>query len=77
MDIYDPQAKSISDKLHKDLTVAQIQSIVWEAFYQELCVCVVPKTNEAFVFDKVEALIILPIERFENIATIIRSLLEY
>jgi hypothetical protein len=77
-DIYDPIAKSVSERLSKDLSVSQIENIVWESFYQNYCICTIGATKEPWVLDKEQAMVILGTpSRFENLATTIRQLIEY
>jgi|ERR1700722_5923959 len=77
-DHYDNIATAVSAKLSKDLSISQIQNIIWEAFYQNFCICTIGNTNEPWVLDREQAVIILGSHsRFENLASAIRQLIEY
>lgn len=77
-DAYDSIAKGVSEKLSKDLSVSQIQNLIWESFYQNYCICTIGNTKEPWVLDKEHAVLILGSpSRFENLATTIRQLIEY
>jgi hypothetical protein len=73
-DAYDECAKLVFDKLHLDLTIDQIQTIIWEAFYSYICVGKVGEVE--FSLDKAEACVILgDVSRFKGMALNIRHLL--
>lgn len=70
---YDKAAIKIHEKLSADLSVAQIERIVWEAFYYDFLVCTVGNSNEFWSVGKNQARYILgPPDRFAGIAKNIR-----
>ena len=72
-DTYDQAAEIIFPKLSKDLSISQIQNIVWEAFYQDFCVCTVGGAKDPWILDKDSAgSIIGSPERFKGIALNVR-----
>jgi hypothetical protein len=74
VDIYDPAAEIIYKKLSKDLSIAQIQKIIWNSIYKEFCIGTVPGTGEKFTLDKKQAVIIIGSpERFKSLAHDIRD----
>jgi len=77
-DIYDKHAELIAAKLSKDLSVDQIENVIWDVFYQELCVCNIAGSNEPWVLDRKHAAAIIggP-DRFEPIAITIRNMIGY
>jgi hypothetical protein len=77
VDTYDPAADRILPRLFKDQTLAQIQAIVWSAFYTEFCTGTIGGSEEPFALDKDEAMAIIggP-ERFQGIALNIRDIFE-
>ena len=75
--IYDGCAKYVAKRLHKDLTISQIQSLIWESFYQFICTGVMGESfNEKFELDKSQACIILghP-DKFKGLALNIRDII--
>lgn len=72
-DVYDPCAKLILKSLSKDLSIDQIQNIIWESFYQEFCVCTIGNTDEPWVLDRDQAKMILGSpDRYKDLAFNIR-----
>jgi hypothetical protein len=71
-DCYDRQAEYINTHLSNDLTVDQIAKIMWDAFYNELCV------YEQFVLNKQTAKgIIGEPSKFDGLAKEIRKQMVY
>jgi hypothetical protein len=72
-DAYDREAQFILDYLSKDLSIEQIQNIIWHAFYQECCICQNSLTNEPWMLDTNQAMFIIgDPERFKDLAYMIR-----
>jgi hypothetical protein len=72
---YDRAAKKIFDKLSIDLSVAQIEKIIWESFYSDFLVCTVGNSNDYFAVDQKQAGYILgEPSRFSGIAKNIRHI---
>lgn len=77
-DIYDHQAELISQRISKDLSVSQIEKIIWQVFYEEFCNCTVGGTDIPWTLDKDQARIILgDPDRYESLAYTIRQLTDY
>lgn len=75
IDAYDRVADLILPKLSKDLSISQIQDIIWEAFYQDCCRGNIGGTKEPFDLDKEQARAILGhSDRFKGIAINIRHM---
>lgn len=73
-DTYDNVAVSIFPKLSKDLSIVQLEAIIWDAFYEHCCVCTVGVSKEPFIIDKSQAMFILGSpERFKTLAYSIRQ----
>lgn len=71
--IYDKTAELIYPQLSKDLSIDQLQRIIWTAFYQTTCVCEVAISKEVFVIDESQAAAIIGgYERFKDLAYAIR-----
>jgi hypothetical protein len=76
--IYDKHAELIAAKLSKDLSIVQIENVIWDVFYQELCICSVPGSEEPWVLDKEHAAAIIgQPSRFMALATTIRTMMGY
>lgn len=56
-DVYDNAAVLIFPKLSKDLSLSQIQHIIWDAFYLEFCTGVIGGTKEPWMLDSAQAMI--------------------
>lgn len=70
---YDLSASRIFAKLSNDLSVAQIEKIIWNEFYYDFCVGTIGNTNDYFAIDKTQARYILgEPSRFNGIAKNIR-----
>jgi len=70
---YDDCAEDIFSHLSKDLSIEQINNIIWDVFYHRFCVCVVGGTGESFVLDKAQAATILGSpDRYKDLAFNIR-----
>lgn len=72
-DAYDRIAIESYSKLSKDLSISQIQQILWDAFYIDFCFCVIGGTKEPWLLDKDQAVFIIghP-DRFRGVALNIR-----
>ena len=71
--VYDTCCEQIIKQLSKDLSIEQIQSIIWNAFFDEFCKCEVAASKAKFVLDKNAATAILGTpERYRDIAFNIR-----
>lgn len=72
-DVYDSAAKRMLPKFSKDLSVSQIQCIIWDSFYEEFCIGTVGGTKEPWALDKNQAVFAIgnP-EQFKNLAFNIR-----
>lgn len=73
VDVYDNAAEIIFPLLLKDLSIAQIQAIIWEAFYRDFCCCTIGGTKESWVLGREQARFIIghP-DRFKALAVKIR-----
>lgn len=70
---HDRIAELIFPKLSEDLSLSQIQDIVWDSFYLELCQCTIGNETELWVLDRDQARVIIgDPERFKGIALNIR-----
>lgn len=74
-DVYDNEAQFISDHLSEDLSIDQIQNVIWYAFYQECCVCNNVLTGEPWELDTDQAMFVIgdPVN-FKSLAITIRQL---
>jgi hypothetical protein len=77
-DVYDQHAVLIEESLSPDLSVSQISRIIWNAFYDQLCVCTIGDTDEPFVVSKRQAVYLIgDAGRFKALAKDIRKLVKY
>jgi hypothetical protein len=76
---YNPIATTISKALFADVTLTQVQTIIWNAIYGELCICSVGgDKNIPWVMDKRDAVAILGTPaRYKNLAAVLRDLFRY
>jgi hypothetical protein len=58
-DIYDPVASVILEQLRTDLTLSQLQDIIWEAFYQEFCGGNIHDSQKLWMLDRSQAVNII------------------
>lgn len=73
VDCYDYIAEDIFPRLSKDLSISQLQNIIWDAFYRDLCVCEIGISKEPWILDRDQAVVILgPPDRFKGVALNIR-----
>jgi hypothetical protein len=78
--IYDNAAKIISYQLFSDISRAQIQNIIWQAFFVEFCCGTIGGSNPLVYWnsDKTQARAIMGApERWKNLAGLIRDFLNY
>jgi hypothetical protein len=72
-DVYDRVCVLAFPRFMKDLSIDQIQLILWEAFYEDFCKCSIGSTDEPWALDKKQASpIIGSPERFKGLAMNIR-----
>jgi|ERR1035441_7899787 hypothetical protein len=72
-DIYDPVAPVILEQLRTDLTLSQLQNIIWDAFYHEFCGGTIHDSKTPWMVDKTQAVNIIGYpEGFKSLATEIR-----
>lgn len=73
---YDSIAQSIFPKISKDMTTSQLESVIWDAFYEFMCCGSVGDTKEPFALDRSHAEVIIGSpERFKGIALNIRHII--
>jgi hypothetical protein len=73
--IYDSVADYITKYMSEDLSIDQIQNIIWWGLYEEFCVCENVMTKTEWTLDENQAMFILGSpSRFKSIATGIRNL---
>lgn len=74
VDIYDGVADIVNSKIDKDHTIEQLQKIIWDGFYQDLCIGEIGGGKDIWALDKGQARYILgePI-RFKGIALNLRD----
>ena len=72
--IYDKVAMRVFPLLMKDLTISQIEGLLWDGFYEDFCVCTTDDKNVPWVLDKRQASSIIghP-SRFKGLALNIRQ----
>lgn len=73
-DCYDPAIDLILPNLSHDLSISQIQLIVWEAYYQVFCVGEIAGSKEKFVLDRKQAVLVIGSpDRYNKLALDIRK----
>lgn len=71
---YDGCAEIMFRSLSKDLSIEQIQNIIWNAFYEQFCVGTIGTTEEEFALDKDQSISIIGSpERYKKLAMEIRT----
>jgi hypothetical protein len=74
--IYDGVADYAMEYLSSDLSIDQIQNIIWHGLYNEFCICENVLTKSEWKLDLNSAMSIIGDQnRFKSIATGIRNLL--
>lgn len=73
-DVYDKAADAVNSKVDKDHTIDQMQKVIWEAFYKDLCIGEVAGTKERWELGREQAKCILgESSRFRGISMNIRD----
>ena len=72
-DIYDNPANAIFNSLRSDLTLSQLQDIIWESFYQEFCGGTIHDSKKLWMLDRNQAVNIIGYpSNFKSLAMEIR-----
>lgn len=75
-DYYDSWSSNILDFLSPDLSIDQIENLIWDVAYAQTCICTIGSSNIPWVLDREQAKLILgESNRFHNLAYDIRHLL--
>jgi hypothetical protein len=70
---YDAWCNQIIDFISPDISIAQLQNLIWDVAYAHTCVCTIPGSNRPFILPREDAEVILgKPDRFEVLAKEIR-----
>lgn len=70
---YDPWCQSIIDHLSSDISIEQLERLIWDTAYAHTCMCTVHDTGKPWVLEREQAKFILgEPSRFNRLAKDIR-----
>lgn len=75
-DYYDPWTGMILDFLSPDLSLEQIERLIWDVAYANICICTIGNSEKSWVLEREQAEMILgDHSRFNKLARDIRFLI--